>query len=85
MQGVYSEHAAVGTVNGIAICIFPEDHLPIHVHARANGIDVRVYLDTTLTVTSKHGMFSATQLRIIKAWVGENVEPLRANWARINR
>ena len=35
-------------VNGWAITIYLNDHLPIHFHAKKAGMSVRFYLDGTL-------------------------------------
>ena len=70
----------IKTFDEIRIYIFPEDHLPPHVHVFQGGQEVSIQIGT-LTVTGK--MHTRILRKAVK-WLEENQDMLIAEWERIN-
>jgi hypothetical protein len=62
------------------IAIYADDHVPPHFHIEGRGYRAIVEIET-LAVRSG----SVRRARDALAWARENVDLLRAEWARLNR
>jgi hypothetical protein len=62
------------------IAIYADDHLPPHFHIEGRGFRAIVEIET-LRVRSGNVRRAGEAL----AWARENVDLLRAEWARLNR
>ncbi|MCL2040245.1 MAG: DUF4160 domain-containing protein [Bacteroidetes bacterium] len=66
---------------GISIYIYNNDHEPIHVHARYNGNEVKIYRTIYSNVK---GEFSPTKLRDLKKFISVFKETIIQLWTQIN-
>ena len=74
----------IGSIGGLAIYMHYEDHAPPHCHVRTAGgeREGRVTIDATRMLPAS--TLNAREERAAIAWVTENVDVVRAAWARIN-
>lgn len=64
-------------VNGWAITIYLNDHLPIHFHAKKAGVSVRFYLDGTFEIEG-HGKLSPADRNRLSCQIIIQLIPLTA-------
>lgn len=70
----------IGNFDGIKIYIFPEDHMPPHVHIFHGGETVSIQIDASKVTGKMHN-------RVLKKsvqWVEKNREMLTKEWERLN-
>lgn len=70
-------------VNGWAITIYLNDHLPIHFHAKKAGVSVRFYLDGTFEIEG-HGKLSPTDRNRLQKFAKENREQIEEYWNELH-
>ncbi len=66
-------------VNGWAITIYLNDHLPIHFHAKKAGVSVRFYLDGTSEVEG-HGKLSGADRNRLAEYAQNNKRKIEGYW-----
>lgn len=70
-------------VNGWAITIYLNDHLPIHFHAKKAGVSVRFYLDGTFKIEG-HGKLSPADRNRLQKFAKENREQIEEYWNELH-
>jgi len=66
-------------VNGWAITIYLNDHLPIHFHAKKTGMSVRFYLDGTFEIEG-HGKLSGADWKRLVEYALDNKRKIKEYW-----
>jgi len=66
-------------VNGWAITIYLNDHLPIHFHAKKAGMSVRFYLDGTFEMEG-HGKLSGADRKRLVEYALDNKRKIKEYW-----
>lgn len=70
-------------VNGWAITIYLNDHLPIHFHAKKAGVSVRFYLDGAFEIEG-HGKFSPADRNRLQKFTKENRKQIEEYWNELH-
>jgi len=66
-------------VNGWAITIYLNDHLPIHFHAKKTGMSIRFYLDGTFEIEG-HGKLSGADRKRLVEYALDNKRKIKEYW-----
>ena len=72
----------VGSVRGINVIIFYEDHPPPHVHVRHGDHKAKLALESLEVLD---GSLPPSQLKILRKWVINNIQDLEDNWERARK
>ncbi|MBI5130908.1 MAG: DUF4160 domain-containing protein [Rhodopseudomonas palustris] len=70
----------IAIIAGVRIIIYPEDHLPPHLHARFAEFEVMISI---LTGDVLEGSMPEAKLREVQAWLVANREPVAYVWQEV--
>ncbi len=70
-------------VNGWAITIYLNDHMPIHFHAKKAGVSVRFHLDGTFEVEG-HGKLSSADRKRLTEYAVDNKKKIEEFWNELH-
>ena len=71
----------VATFDGIEICIYFNDHVPPHFHAKYAGQEAQIAISP---VALRNGSIPSPQLSRVIEWARDNQAFLLAKWNEIN-
>jgi hypothetical protein len=70
----------IAIVDGVAILIYPNDHIPPHVHAKFGDHECRISI-VSFEVMS--GSLPKAKLRKVKAWLAAHADDVSFAWEAI--
>ena len=71
----------IQTINGIKINVYPNDHIPPHIHAIYGEYEALIEITTLETL---RGYLPKTQLQIVQNFVNDNGEELLNLFYKLN-
>ena len=71
----------IQTINGIKINVYPNDHIPPHIHAIYGEYEALIEITTSETL---RGYLPKTQLQIVQNFVNDNGEELLNLFYKLN-
>ena len=69
----------VSEFSGIEICIYFDDHLPPHFHAKYNGNEALVDIENDCVM---RGALPSNKLKLVLAWAELHKDELYKNWEK---
>lgn len=63
---------------GIEICLYFDDHMPPHFHAKYNGLEALVEIENSCVIK---GSLPSNKLKLVLAWSEIHKQELKDNWA----
>jgi hypothetical protein len=71
------------TVNGWAVTIYLNDHLPVHFHAKKAGVSVRFYLDGSYEIEGR-GKLSGAERKLLADYAKNNKLQIEEYWNELH-
>ena len=64
---------------GIEICLYFDDHMPPHFHAKYNGAEALVDIENSCVLK---GALPSNKLKLVLAWSELHEDEVKANWQK---